>query len=391
MGSGTSEYFVLVVGAGFAGSVMAERIASQLDQRVLVVDRRPYVGGNAHDRIDEAGIRIHLHGPHLFHTNARVVVDYLSRFTDWWPYAHRVLSSVDGRLVPIPINGSTLKELYGVDLDEEGVARFLSERAEPRSDVRTSEDVVVARMGRELYEKLFRGYTRKHWGIDPAELSATVAGRIPVRTNRDDRYFTDWHQSLPAAGYTAMFERMLDHPNIDVQLSTSYEDVRDEVPFHHLVYTGPIDAFYDHRFGRLPYRSLHFEWERVATPDGGLVQPVMQINYPDESVPFTRTVEYRHLYGQHARRSAISREFPTSEGEPFYPIPTPRNRDRYRRYKAVADADPKVTFVGRLARYQYLNMDQVTAQALRTFERLRPVLRDAVGRRRRAGRVIAER
>jgi len=391
MGSGSDEYSVLVVGAGFAGSVMAERIASRLDQRVLVVDRRPYVGGNAHDRIDEAGIRVHLHGPHLFHTKAEVVVDYLSRFTDWWPYEHRVLASVDGRLVPIPINGNTLRELYGVDLDEEGVARFLSERAEPRSEVRNSEDVVVSRVGRELYERLFRGYTRKHWGIDPAELSATVAGRIPVRTNRDDRYFTDYHQALPAEGYTAMFERMLDHPNIDVQLSTSYEDVRDEVAFDHLVYTGPIDAFYDYRFGSLPYRSLRFEWERVATPDGGLVQPVTQINYPDESIPFTRTVEYRHLYGQRGPRSAISREFPTSDGEPFYPIPTPRNRERYRRYKAVAAADPKVTFVGRLARYQYLNMDQVTAQALSTFERLRPVLQDAVGGRQRTRRVISAR
>ncbi len=378
-------YDLLVVGAGFAGSIMAERAASQLGLRVLVVDRRPHVAGNAHDRIDEAtGVRIHDHGPHLFHTNAATVVEYLSQFTAWRPYEHRVLASVDGQLVPIPINLDTVNRLYGLSLDSAGMEEFLAARAEPPAEVRTAEDAVVARVGRELYEMFFRGYTRKLWNRDPSELAASVTGRIPTRTNRDDRYFTDSHQALPADGYTAMFERMLDHPLIDVALSTSFDDVRDSVSFGHLVWTGPIDDFYDHAFGPLPYRSLRFEWERVPTPGGEPVQPVMQVNFPDEAVPYMRTVEYLHLADQPGQASPISRELPCDEGEPFYPVPAPENRDLYHRYTDLAARDPDVTFVGRLARYQYLNMDQVTAQALTTFERVReriagPAQRGAAG------------
>jgi UDP-galactopyranose mutase len=362
-------YDVLVVGAGFAGSIMAERAASQLGRRVLVVDRRPYVGGNAHDRVDEeTGLWRHDHGPHLFHTNAPHVVEYLSQFTEWRPYEHRVLASVDGQLVPIPINLDTVNRLYGLELDPAGMEAFLAERAEPVAEVRTSEDAVVARVGRELYEKFFRGYTRKLWARDPSELAATVTGRIPTRTDREDRYFTDHHQALPADGYTAMFERMLDHPLIEVATSTSFDDVRDQVSFGHLVWTGPIDDFYERSFGALPYRSLHFEWETVPTPGGGLLQPVAQVNFPSESVPYMRSVEYRHISGQTAEVSIVSRELPSDEGDPFYPVPAPANRDLYRRYAALAERDRDVTFVGRLARYQYLNMDQVTAQALTTFE-----------------------
>jgi UDP-galactopyranose mutase len=365
-------YDVLVVGAGFAGSVMAERAASQLGRRVLVVDRRPYVGGNAHDHVDEeTGILVHDHGPHLFHTNAPHVVAYLSQFTAWRPYEHRVLASVDGQLVPIPINLDTVNRLYGLELDPAGMEAFLAERAVPVSEVRTSEDAVVARVGRDLYEKFFRGYTRKLWDRDPSELAASVTGRIPTRTDRDDRYFTDSHQALPADGYTAMFERMLDHPLIDVARATSFEDVRDEVRFGHLVWTGPIDDYYGTCFGPLPYRSLRFEWETVPTPGGALLQPVAQVNFPSESVPYTRTVEYRHISGQTAEVTSISRELPTAEGDPFYPVPAPENRALYHRYADLAQRDPEVTFVGRLARYQYLNMDQVTAQALVTFERVR--------------------
>jgi UDP-galactopyranose mutase len=367
----SDAYDVLVVGAGFAGAIMAERVASQLGRRVLVVERRPYVGGNAHDRLDEAGIHVHLHGPHLFHTNAAHVVEYLSKFTEWRAYEHRVLAEVDGRLVPIPINLDTVNRLYGLDLDSAGMEAWLAERAEPVELVRTSEDAVVGRVGRELYEKFFRGYTRKLWARDPSELAASVTGRIPTRTDRDDRYFSDWHQALPRDGYTAMFERMLDHPGIDVALSTRWEDVRDEVAYGHLVWTGPIDDFFGRRFGRLPYRSLRFEWETLPTPGGGHVQPAAQINRPDERVPFTRTVEFRHITGQVAEVSTITREFPTDEGDPFYPVPAPEHRELYRRYARLAERDPAVTFVGRLARYQYLNMDQVTAQALVTFARLR--------------------
>jgi UDP-galactopyranose mutase len=315
---------------------------------------------------------VHRHGPHLFHTNSRRVVEYLSRFTEWHPYEHRVLASVGGRLVPFPVNAETIERLWGLTLDEAGMERFLAERAEGsgrRERAATAEDVVVARVGRELYEALFRGYSRKFWGRDPSRLATSVTGRIPVRTNRDGRYFTDSHQALPRDGYTAMFERMLDHPNIEVRLSASFEDVRDDAGFGHVVYTGPIDDFYGKRYGALPYRSLRFEWERVPTPGGGLVQPVAQVNYPDEQLPFTRTTEYRHLYGTRAKVSTIAREFPSDRGEPYYPIPAPESQDLYRRYERLAAADEGVTFVGRLARYQYLNMDQVVAQALVTFRR----------------------
>jgi UDP-galactopyranose mutase len=351
---------------------MAERLASQLGRRVLVVDRRPYVGGNAHDRVNEHGIRVHDHGPHLFHTNADEVFEYLSQFTEWTPYEHRVLASVRGHLVPIPINRTTLNTLYGLELDEAGAAAFLADRAEPVAYVSTSEDTVINAVGRELYELFFRGYTRKLWGLDPAQLHASVAGRIPTRTNDDDRYFTDRHQALPRGGYTAMFEQMLNHPNISVSTATDFAAVRDDLDYDELVWTGPIDAYYGHRFGPLPYRSLTFEWETVQTPGGGFHQPVTQVNQPSEDVSHTRVVEYRHLDPSAPALdvSTITYEHPSAEGDPFYPVPRVENRELYHRYEHLSAGDPHVTFVGRLARYQYLNMDQVTAQALKAFGEL---------------------
>ncbi len=368
-----SERFdILVVGAGFAGSVMAERLASQCDQRVLVVDRRPHIAGNAYDEYDESGVLVHRYGPHLFHANAAHIVEYLSRFTDWWPYEHRVKASVDGKLVPLPINRTTLNELYGLDLlTDEEVERFYAERAEPVERIRTSEDVVVAKVGRDLYEKFFRGYTRKQWQRDPSELHASVCGRIPTRTNTDDRYFNDSHQAMPAHGYTAMFARILDHPNIEVRVGTEWNDVRDDVEAGHLVFTGPIDEYFDHRLGRLPYRSLEWELRTEPTPDGGRVLPVASINYPSEEVAYTRVTEFRHLTGQvRHTHSTLALEFPRADGDPYYPIPSDEARALYRSYAALAAERRDVTFVGRLARYQYLNMDQVVGQALSTFEKL---------------------
>jgi UDP-galactopyranose mutase len=367
-----SDYDVLVVGAGYAGAIMAERLASQRGQRVLVVDRRPHIAGNAHDYLDEHGVLVHAYGPHIFHTKSHAVVDYLSQFTDWRPYEHRVTAEVDGKRLPLPINRTTINELYGLDLrTDEEVEAFYADRREPIAHVRTSEDTVVAKVGRDLYEKFFRGYTRKQWARDPAELHASVCGRIPVRTNTDDRYFTDWHQAMPADGYTAMFERILAHPNIDVSLGTPFEDVRSEVDHRQLVYTGPIDAYFGYRFGRLPYRSLEWELRSEPTPDGGLVQPSASVNYPSEDVPYTRVTEFRWLTGQtpHAS-STLAVEFPRSEGDPYYPIPHESTRALYRKYEALAAELPDVTFVGRLARYQYLNMDQVVGQALSAFAKI---------------------
>jgi UDP-galactopyranose mutase len=336
----SDSYDILVVGAGYAGSVTAERLASERGQRVLVIDRREHIAGNAYDYIDEHDVRVHRYGPHIFHTNAMKVVDYLSRFTAWRPYEHRVLALVDGRHVPIPINRTTLNLVYGAGLEsDEEVSRFLAERAEPVEYVRTSEDVVVAKVGRELYEKFFRGYTRKQWQRDPSELHASVCGRIPVRTNEDDRYFTDSFQKMPADGYTAMFERILDHPLIEVRTSTDYFEVKDEIAYRDLVWTGPIDGFFGYRFGPLPYRSLEFELRNEPTPDGGYAQPAASVNQPSEDVPYTRTTEFRWMTGQAEHPSStIAFEYPRADGPPYYPIPTDETRELYHRYAALAAA-----------------------------------------------------
>jgi UDP-galactopyranose mutase len=366
------RYDTLIVGAGYAGSVMAERLATEAGHRVLVIDRRSHIAGNAYDYYDEHGVLCHAYGPHIFHTNSDKVVAYLSRFTDWRPYEHRVLARVDGKLVPMPINRTTVNELYGLDLATDAdMERFLAERAEHVDYVRNSEDVVVAKVGRELYEKFFRSYTRKQWQRDPSELAASVCARIPIRTNVDDRYFTDSFQQIPAEGYTAMFERILDHPLIEVSLETDYWDVKDEVEHGHLVYTGPVDKFFDYRFGALPYRSLEWELRNEPTPDGGYLQPVGSINEPSEDVPYTRITEFRHISGQAPHHSTtLAVEFPRAEGDPYYPIPNDETRALYKRYEALAAELPDVTFVGRLARYQYLNMDQVVGQTLSTAEKL---------------------
>ncbi|WP_324751277.1 UDP-galactopyranose mutase [Sphingomonas sp. LY54] len=362
------QYDYLVVGAGFAGSVLAERLASQHDARVLVIDKRPHVAGNAYDHKDEAGVLIHQYGPHIFHTNSDEIVDYLSQFTAWRPYEHRVLAQVRGQLVPIPINRTTLNALFGLDLQtDEEAAAYLASRAEPVDEIVTSEDVVISAVGRELYELFFQGYTRKQWGLDPSQLDKSVTSRVPTRTNTDDRYFGDKHQIMPADGYTAMFNAMLDHPNIDVLLSTDYQDVMAEIDAGHTIFTGPIDEYFGFRFGKLPYRSLRFEHE---VRDEEWMQPVAVVNYPDPKVTYTRITEYKHLTGQQHPTTSITYEYPSAEGDPYYPIPRPENQALFKQYEALADATPNVTFVGRLATYRYYNMDQVVGQALAAFRKL---------------------
>jgi UDP-galactopyranose mutase len=357
----------LIVGAGFAGSVLAERLAAGLNKRVLIIDRRPHIGGNAYDQYNDDGILIHRYGPHIFHTNAQRIVDYLSRFTRWRPYEHRVLAHVDNKLVPIPINLTTLNTLYGLNLDEAGAAEFLASRAEPVENICTSEDVVINQVGRELYEKFFRGYTRKQWGLDPSQLDKSVTSRVPTRTSTDDRYFQDEFQQMPLNGYTRMFENMLDHPNIKIMLNADFEEIKREVSYKHLIYSGPIDEYFDYRYGKLPYRSLAFRHETVDTEQ---FQPVAVVNYPSEDISYTRITEYKHLTGQQHARTALTYEFPRAEGDPYYPVPCPENAELYRKYQALADASPEVTFVGRLGTYRYYNMDQVVGQALALFNRL---------------------
>jgi UDP-galactopyranose mutase len=363
-------YDWLIVGAGFAGSVLAERLATERNERILLIDRRNHIGGNAYDRYDDDGLLIHQYGPHIFHTNSKQIFDYLSRFTEWRFYEHRVLAEVDSMLVPIPINLDTVNKLYGLNLTSEQLQDWFAERAEKVEEIKTSEDVVVSAVGRELYEKFFRGYTRKQWGLDPSELDKSVTSRVPTRTNRDDRYFGDEFQFMPKHGYTRMFEKMVSHPNIHVMTQTDYEDVKHVVPHRRVIYTGPIDEYFNFQFGRLPYRSLRFEH---MTLDKAWHQPVGVVNYPQTN-DYTRITEYKHLTGQEHAKTALTYEYPSSEGDPYYPIPKPENQELFKKYERLALATPDVWFVGRLATYRYYNMDQIVGQALATFRRINEAL-----------------
>lgn len=356
----------LIVGAGFAGSVLAERLASQSNKKVLVVDVRNHIGGNAYDHYNDAGILVHKYGPHIFHTNSRDVFMYLSRFTQWRNYEHRVLAHVESKLLPIPINLDTVNKLYGWNLTSQQLEDYFKEVSEKIEEMHTSEDVVVSTVGRDLYEKFFRNYTRKQWGLDPSQLDRMVTSRIPTRTNTDDRYFTDQFQAMPLHGYTRMFEKMLSHSNIKVMLNTDYREIKDHIAYREMIFTGPIDQYFNYRFGKLPYRSLNFKHETLEKEQH---QPVAVVNYPNDH-DYTRVTEFKHLTGQKHSHTSIVYEYPSAEGDPYYPVPRPENAELYKKYKALADMTPGVHFVGRLATYRYYNMDQVVGQAMTLFEKL---------------------
>ena len=359
----------LIVGAGFAGSVLAERLANGSDKKILICDKRNHIGGNAFDFYNDEGILIHKYGPHIFHTNSKEVVDYLEQFTEWRSYEHRVLASVDGKLLPIPINLDTINELYGLNLTAFEVEEFFATKAEKCEYIKTSEDVVVSKVGRELYEKFFKNYTKKQWDLDPSELDASVTSRVPTRTNRDDRYFTDSYQMMPKFGYTKMFEKMLDHPNIKIMLNCDYREIADEIGYKEMIYTGAVDSFFDYEYGKLPYRSLEFKHE---THDSEQFQIAPVVNYPNEQA-FTRITEFKYLTGQKHDKTSIVYEFPQASGDPYYPIPRKENAELYAKYKTLADAETDVHFVGRLATYRYYNMDQIVAQALTTYGKIEDV------------------
>ncbi len=361
------DFDYLIVGAGFAGCVLAERLANVSNKKVLIIDKRNHIGGNAYDCYDEAGILVHKYGPHIFHTNSAKIFNYLSQFTQWRFYEHRVLSQVDGKLVPIPINLTTVNKVYNLQLDAVGLTRFFDSVKEEISCIRSAEDVVISQVGRDLYEKFFRNYTRKQWGCDPSELDKSVTSRIPTRTNTDDRYFTDEYQFMPLHGYTRMFKQMLAHPNIHIAVSTSYQDVKDVVSYKELIYSGPIDEYFDYCYGKLPYRSLQFKHE---TLDILQLQPVAVVNYPNDHT-YTRITEYKHLTGQIGiNKTSLTYEFPCWGGDPYYPVPRTENKEIYLKYKAKSASLPNVHFVGRLATYRYYNMDQVVGQALTLYHHI---------------------
>ncbi|HEV7406217.1 MAG TPA: UDP-galactopyranose mutase [Chthoniobacteraceae bacterium] len=369
-----TTYDYLIVGAGFAGAVLAERLATQCGRSCLVVEKRGHIGGNAYDRQDAAGVLLHAYGPHYFRTNSQKIVDYLSQFTAWHPVEYKILSWTDGRYWQFPINLNTFEQFIGRPSTSEEMAATLEQWRVPIAEPRNSEEVIVSQVGVALYEKFFRHYTRKQWRRDPSELDASVCGRIPIRTNRDDRYLNDRFQALPSPGYTAMFERMLAHPLIEVRLKTDYREARAQVQYRRLIYTGPVDEYFDQCFGPLPYRSLRFEEETLAQE---FYQPAMQVNYPND-YDFTRIVEIKHATGQQLPVTTIVREYPQDYGpgrEPYYPVPTDGSKELYRKYAERAEAEQGVSFVGRLATYRYYNMDQVVGMALAEFERLREAAR----------------
>lgn len=362
------KYDYLIVGAGFAGSVIAERLASQLNKKVLVVEKRNHIAGNAYDEYDEHGILVHKYGPHIFHTNSKEVFDYLSNFTEWIPYEHKVLAKIGNDLYPIPINRLTINKLYNLDLKtDEEVSQFFEKVKEKRFPIKNSEDIIVNQVGTDLFEKFFKHYTKKQWNLEPKELSPSVCGRIPVRTNDDCRYFTDKYQFMPKHGYTKMFEKILKHKNIEVILNTDYKSIIDSVKFDKMIYTGPIDFFFDYKFGKLPYRSIRFEFKNYKQKN---YQKTSQLNYADESVDYTRVIEHKLLNQQNSDTTTISFEYSQKDGEPFYPIPTEENRRQYLLYKQETKKLNNVLFCGRLAEYQYYNMDQVVANTLKIYESL---------------------
>jgi len=359
-------YDYLIVGAGFAGSVVAERLASQAGKKILLIDKRNHIGGNTYDHYDEHGILIHKYGPHIFHTNAKHVFDHLSQFTKWHWYEHEVLARVDGQFVPIPINLNTINKLYGLNLNSDEMEAFLASKAEKLDQIKTSEDVVLSKVGRELYEKFFKGYTKKQWGLDPSELDAAVTARIPTRTNRDNRYFTDTYQAMPEGGYTKMFEQMISHPNIHLMLNADFKEVQNAISYKKLIYTGPIDSYFDYCYGKLPYRSIEFKFE---TLEKELIQPTATINYP-EVHPYTRSTEFKYLTGQTHHKTTVVYEYPQAEGDPYYPIPRRENALLYKQYENLAATIRDVYFTGRLGTYKYYNMDQVVAQSLTLFKKI---------------------
>ena len=358
------KFNYVVVGAGIAGLTIAERIANVLDEKVLVIEKRNHIGGNVYDSYNEDGILIHNYGPHIFHTNDEDVYGYLSKFTKWNDFWHRVLSYVDGNLVPIPISAETINKLYNLNLSCDEVEGFLNKKAVKVDDITSSKDVAISKVGTDIYEKMFKNYTIKQWGVDPSELDTSVISRIPVRLNRDTRYFADKYQGMPKDGYTKLCENMVRNNNIKILLNTDYKEIINYIQYEKLIYTGPTDYFYDYKYGKLAYRSINFQFETLDTQS---FQESPVVNYPND-YDYTRITEFKKLTGQQNDKTTILKEYPSGEGEPYYPFPTKEHKEHFAKYKKDMEAEEKVIFLGRLAQYRYYNMDAVVRSALDIFE-----------------------
>ena len=362
---------ILIIGAGISGAVLAERYAS-IGKKVLIIEKRNHIAGNCYDYIDENGILVSKYGAHLFHTNEESVWKYVNQFSEWYPFEHKVIARVDDKTVPIPVNITTVNELFGTTISsEEEMKNWLEENRTPIEKPANGEEAVLNRVGKVLYEKMFKHYTKKQWDKYPAELDPSVLDRIPVRYNYDDRYFSDTFQALPKGGYTQLFEKILSSPNIEILLNTDYFDVKDEYKgYEKLFYTGPVDRFFEFKHSlteKLEYRSINFVSETVDAP---FFQENSVVNYPGTEVDFTRIIEYKHFGDQKSDKTTVVREFTVDEGEPYYPVPNPRNQEIYAKYKAEANKLVDIHFVGRLANYKYFNMDQAFKNALDLFEKL---------------------
>jgi UDP-galactopyranose mutase len=366
-----SLYDILVIGCGFAGSVFAERCASQRNLKVLMIDKRDHIAGNAFDQLDSNGNLIHVYGPHYFRTNSDLVFNYLSQFTEWRNVNYEILSWANNQFWNFPINLNTFEQFIGKSSTSEEMHETLELWKVPIISPSNSEEVIISQVGIELYNLFFKNYTRKQWKCDPKDLDSSVCGRIPIRVNRDNRYFNDRIQAIPSKGYTQMFKNIVDHPLITVELGLSLKELISTVPytsFKKIVYTGPIDEYFNYEYGQLPYRSLRFEKE---THDIEFYQPSVQVNYPND-FDFTRIVETKHITGLQTKSTTIVKEYPAEfldTNEPFYPVPNPMSKHQYDQYHSLVKQQTKILFLGRLATYQYLNMDQVVGMALSKFEK----------------------
>ena len=382
------NFDVVIVGAGFSGLTVAERVISEQGKTCLIIEKRSHLGGNAYDFHDDHGVLIHKYGPHYFRTNSGKVLEYLSRFTEWHPVDYKILSFTDGQFWNFPINLNTFEQFIGRPSTTEAMEDWIEAHRVKIETPANSEEVIISQVGWELYEKFFKGYTIKQWQREPRDLDASVCGRIPIRTNRDDRYLREEFQALPAAGYTRLFEKMVDAcgAKLKIVLNSDFREVLPHISYKYLVYTGPIDEYFDCCFGPLPYRSLRFERESFTSQtlkgrEGiagkkGFWQPAMQVNYPNTE-SYTRIVEIKHATGQTCENTTIVKEYPVNFGpgqEPYYPIPASDAAAIYSKYKEKVAFEKNVSFIGRLATYRYYNMDQVVGMALKEAEKLNILL-----------------